>query len=187
MWNIATDYLLYGVCLALSILLALLSAFGGDILDFDADGGMDTPGAAGLPRYSLFNPLAFLALLGGFGAAGLIARGLGAAAWLAFALALAGGTLVSIAVFYVFRSVVLAAQGSEAPPFDAAIGKLGTITVAIPNNGLGVVTYVIGGQRLTLPARHAAATPVASGTEVVIVDLHQSVAIVREFATTTTP
>jgi len=186
MWGIAADYLLYGLCLALSIMLAAISAFSGDLLDADVD--VDVPDGAdggsiesGVPRYSLFNPIAFLSLLGGFGAVGLIARGLGVTAWLALPVALVGGVVLSFAAFQLFTRVVLASEGTAAPAFEAAIGKLATVTVSIPNNGLGVVAYVVGGQRLTLPARHVVAEPVASGAEVVIVDLEQNVAIVRLF------
>jgi membrane protein implicated in regulation of membrane protease activity len=179
---------LYGLCLALSIVLAAISAFSGDLLDVDVDADMDVPdGAHGgaiegsLPRYTLFNPIAFLSLLGGFGAVGLIMRGLGVSPWLALPVALAGGVVLSFAVFQLFARVVLASEGTAAPTIEAAIGKLATVTVSIPNSGLGVVAYVIGGQRVTLPARHVAAEPVASGAEVVIVDLEQNVALVRVF------
>ena len=190
LWGIAADYILYGVCLGMSLVLALISALSGDLLDLDVEVDVDadadtghhlTLGEHGLPRYSLFNPVAFLSLLGGFGAAGFVARGVGLGVAPALIVALVSGGLLSYAIFQLFARVVLASEGAEAPAFEAAIGKLGTVTVPIPDGGLGAVAYVVGGQRMILPARHAFAEPIPSGEEVVIVDLQQNIAVVRLF------
>jgi hypothetical protein len=188
--GIGADYILYGICLGLSLLLALVSALSGDLLEVDIDveadvdtGGLNIPllGDHGLPRYSLFNPVAFLTLLGGFGATGLVARGLGVGVWPALLVALGGGATLSFLVFQLFARIVLASEGASAPTIDAAIGKLATVTVTIPASGLGVVAYVVAGQRQTLPARHLLGEPIANGEEVVIVDLEHHIAIVRLF------
>jgi hypothetical protein len=196
LWGIPADYVLYGVSLGLSLLIILLSLITGAASDFsidaDLDAGVDSGidhghhtghahGVQGLPRYTLFNPIALLAFLGGFGATGFIARGLGISVWTALFLAGAGGLLFSIVFFQLFTRVALGSEGSAAPELEAAIGKLAMVTVPIPVGGLGAVSYVIAGQRQTIAARHSGQERLPIGVEVVIVDLQQYVAVVKPF------
>lgn len=203
MWGIAADYVLYGVCLGLSLLMGLLSIVGG--ISHPAAGhsaghvghGIDHGHGAhhahghhgvdgadhGVPRYSLLNPVAFLSFLGGVGATGLIVRGLGVGTWWSLLLALSGGTLLSWVLFQLFARVVLAGEGGAAYRPEAAIGKLATVTVSLPAGGQGTVTYVANGKWQTLAARQQGGQPLERGAEVAIVDLEGNVAIVKPFVT----
>ncbi len=196
LWGIPADFVLYGVCLGLSLILAFLSAVSGSAfdVDVDVDGDVDTSfdsGRAGhgvnssaghgLPRYSLLNPVALLAFLGGFGAAGFISRGVGMGVWSALVVALVAGLLFSLLLFQIFVRVVLTSEGSVAPALEEAVGKLATVTLTIPVAGLGAVAYVVAGQRQTIAARQQGEQPIPAGAEVVIIDLQQNVAIVRPF------
>jgi len=184
-WGIAADVLLYGVCLGLSLLLLVLSALSGADFDFDLD--IDAPdhglamGSVGLPRYSLFNPVALLAWLGGFGGAGLIAHGAGASLLLGLLLAALAGLAISIVVFRLFVRLVLAGQGGTAHRLESLVGTIGTLAVAIPATGMGTVAYEIGGRRNTLAARTSDAGTLPRGAEVVIVSIDRNVATVVRY------
>jgi hypothetical protein len=102
------------------------------------------PAETSLPGYSLSNPIAFMSFLGGFGAFGFIARGAGAGLGLALALALGGSIALSLVLFQLFTRLVLASDGSTGHLTEEAVGKLGTITVAIPTSGHGAVAYAAG-------------------------------------------
>jgi membrane protein implicated in regulation of membrane protease activity len=183
-FGLPADYLLYGVCLGLSLLMGVMSAMSGADFDLDSDVGADhaaSYGSAGVPRYSLFNPVAMLAFLGGFGAGGFIGRGAGLGTLPAFGLALAAGGLLSVALFTAFARLVLGSQGGEAHATEQAVGKLATVTTAIPASGLGAVAYEADGRRQTISARPVNDQPLARGLEVVIVSFDHHVALVRPF------
>jgi len=134
-----------------------------------------------LPRYSLLNPIALAAFLGGFGAVGLMVRGAGATSWLALGSALSGGLLLSAALFRVFVRYVLAAEGSSPSAREAAIGKIASVSTAIPAVGLGSITYVANGRRHTVPARTADEQSLARGCEVVVVAIADNIAEVMRY------
>ena len=187
LWGIPAQVLLFGICLGLSLLLLLLSAVSGADFDFDADFDLDAPdhgvtlGDLGLPRYSVLNPVALLAFLGGFGAVGLIAHGAGTSVLVGLALAAVGGWAISWLVFRVFVRVVMAGQGGAAHHLSAMVGKLAMVAVTIPVTGMGTIAYEIGGRRNTLAARTSNAESLPRGTEVVIVEMDRNVATVIKY------
>ena len=157
--GISADIWLYGVCLVVGILLSVPSAVGrsarvGRAPQSARAGTIRAPraprtGRAGhaqpisarpaLPRYSLLNPIALSAFLGGFGAAGLMLRGAEIASLLSLILALGAGLLLSAAIFRLFVRYVLAAEGSSPSAREAAVGKIaGRNTAGV---GLAVASY----------------------------------------------
>ncbi|HEY1012692.1 MAG TPA: hypothetical protein VGE07_08320, partial [Herpetosiphonaceae bacterium] len=143
-------------------------------------GGAEAAPALELPRYSIFHPIALPGFLGGFGAFGFIGRGLGLDGLGAPLLGLAGGLLLSLAIFKLFVRLILGSEGGDAPAVESAVGALATVTTSIPAGGLGAVAYEAAGRRQTVPAR-AEAGPLARGSEVVILEVRQHVALVGEF------
>ncbi len=194
--GISADIWLYGVCLVVGILLSVPSAVGrsarvGRAPQSARAGTIRAPraprtGRAGhaqpisarpaLPRYSLLNPIALSAFLGGFGAAGLMLRGAEIASLLSLILALGAGLLLSAAIFRLFVRYVLAAEGSSPSAREAAVGKIASVSTAIPAVGLGSVTYVADGRRHTVAARTAAGQSLPRGCEVVVVAVANNIA-----------
>ncbi|HEY1012691.1 MAG TPA: hypothetical protein VGE07_08315 [Herpetosiphonaceae bacterium] len=182
-FGMPADLVLYGAALGLSLLLGLTSALSGSDFDLDSEIGTDhglSTGGAGLPAYSLLNPVALLSFLGGFGACGFIARGAGLGALTGLGLAALGGLLLSLLLHRLFVKLVLGAQGGAAHETEEAVGKLATVTVAIPSSaGLGAVAYEADGRRQTISARPLHEQPLARGSEVVIVALERHIAVVQ--------
>ncbi len=114
----------------------------------------------------------FLAAFG-FGGALLDARGLPLAA--ATAGGAAAGVLVGGAAFAVARSLMRMPTDPTPRTVDL-VGRLGTVVTRIPASGLGEVTVVHAGQRVKLSAR--ADAPLASGTNVVVVDVTSPTSVV---------
>lgn len=194
LFGFAADIWLYGVCLVVGIGLSLPSAVGRTarvgraprVSRIGRSGRVakahHTATRPALPRYSLLNPIALAAFLGGFGAVGLMSRGAGATSWLALGGALSGGLLLSAALFRLFVRYVLAAEGSSPSAREAAIGKIASVSTAIPAVGLGSITYVANGRRHTVPARTADDQSLARGCEVVVVAVADNIAEVIRYA-----
>jgi membrane protein implicated in regulation of membrane protease activity len=60
-------------------------------------------------------------------------------------------------------------------------GKIGHVSVAIPEHGLGAVAYVAQGKRMTLPAKSRTGLALPRGTKVMLVDLDGQRVVVDEF------
>jgi hypothetical protein len=189
LWGFPAQVWLYGVCLGLSLLLLVLSALSGADFDIDIDADFDIDGPdhglamgdVGLPRYSVLNPIALLAFLGGFGSVGLMAHGAGSLVGVGLALAAVGGWAISWIVFRLFVRVMLAGQGGAAHQLSSMVGKLAIVSGAIPVTGMGTIAYQIGGRRNTLAARTSSAESLPPGAEVVIVEMDRNVATVIKY------
>jgi hypothetical protein len=72
----------------------------------------------------------------------------------------------------VYRSV------SHTGASNLIVGSVAHVAVRIPENGVGLIALVIGSRRTTLPARCSEGGTIARSTEVVVVDVRGSVAVV---------
>ncbi|MDP9405343.1 MAG: hypothetical protein M3O86_01910 [Actinomycetota bacterium] len=114
--------------------------------------------------------------LAAFGFGGALLMGLGKAPLgAATAGALAAGVLMGGAAFAVTRSL-LQMPTDPTPRTADLVGRLGTVITRIPASGLGEVAVVHAGQRVKLSAR--ADAPLASGTNVVVVDVTSPTSVV---------
>ena len=60
------------------------------------------------------------------------------------------------------------------------IGKVGHVSVTIPESGTGAIAYTAEAKRVTMPARSRYPLELAKATSVVVVDLDGFVAVVEE-------
>lgn len=122
-------------------------------------------------------PVAFAAALSGFGLTGLTLRGLNP--WLAVTLsALAGLAFAAVLVWSLTR---VFAGGDQELRGAALVGTVGRICLTVPADGVGTVAYVIDGQRSSMPARGADGRVLEVGTEVMVTDIRNRIALVEEF------
>ena len=124
---------------------------------------------------SLFNIMAFLTW---FGAAGYILyTGLGVFLPLAILAALGAGLLAAWLTLQFLVRVLLAGAKPAEP--EQVEGKVGTVTTAIPADGIGEIVYVLGGARHSDGARAIDRQPIPKGTEVVITRIEKGIAYVQ--------
>lgn len=153
---------------AVGVGLLLLSLILGDFLDGVFD-GLDVEGGG------LLSTEVIGAFLGAFGFGGAL---LLSSTTVTLAMALVGGLVAGVVgggiALFVVRSFIR--MRTDATPRSADLtGKLGRVVTRIPDGGLGEITVSHHGQRLKLNAR--AAEPIASGADVVIVDVLSPTAV----------
>ena len=83
-------------------------------------------------------------------------------------LALLMGFGGAFAIFVVFDKMFRMTQSSSEARVAALIGHSATVTVSIPEAGMGEVAYVVGGSRYNVPAREETGQSVPTGAEVKI-------------------
>jgi hypothetical protein len=158
--------LIYLVCFFLGLGFAIVSGLLSGVFSGGGEGHVDVGhGDAGADlgghadtavHFSPLSPVVLATFISTFGGAGYIFRNL--LHWPAYAhLPLAGvsGFAVGGAVFLVFYKLFAVTQASShARPLEM-IGLEAQVTVPIPHDGLGEITYTVGGMRFTGSARTA--------------------------------
>jgi membrane protein implicated in regulation of membrane protease activity len=153
---------------AVGVGLLLISLLFGDLLDGVFEGfDIDTGG--------LLSTEVVGAFLGAFGFGGALLRN---ATTLSWTLSIGGGVVAGLIVgaiaFMIVRLVV--DMPTDATPRSADLaGKIARVITRIPQDGLGEITVQHAGHRVKMNAR--AHEPIASGTDVVIIDVLSPTAV----------
>lgn len=133
----------------------------------DLGGGAD----AGLSTPSPFSARMFSVFLTAFGGAGLLAVANGVGVGLSTVIGLVAGLLVSIGTFGLVIMPMARQQGSAHVKVQELKDALGEVTTTIPQSGLGQVTVIAKGARLTLAARSATGKEIPQGTTVRVAEV----------------
>jgi membrane protein implicated in regulation of membrane protease activity len=120
----------------------------------------------------------FLTLLG---AAGLVAQvKLHFPPWPSLLTAVgASAGLTALLILSLARVMMRSAVASEVRGTDL-VGTVGEVSLAIPEDGVGTLTYIGQGRRVAMPARSADGSALSQGTRVMIVRVENHVAYVEE-------
>jgi membrane protein implicated in regulation of membrane protease activity len=147
---------------AVGVGLLLISLLFGDLLDGVFEGfDIDTGG--------LLSTEVIGAFLGAFGFGGALLRN---AATLSWPLAIGGGVVAGVvvgAIAFMIVRMVVDMPTDETPRSADLAGKIGRVITRIPADGLGEITVLHAGHQVKMNAR--ANEPIASGADVVIVDV----------------
>lgn len=95
---------------------------------------------------------------------------------------LAGGAASAAQALLVARWAIPGARADQPDERYLMQGIVGTVTRAVPIDGVGELSYELDGGRHTLPARGIEPTPLPAGTEVVIDRVEDGVAWVEAWA-----
>jgi len=166
--------------LGLLFLLAMLfmgDLFGGDH-DFDHGGDFGHDGDFG-GGPSFLSARIICSFITAFGVGGVIGRHYNLSHPAASGVGVVTGILMA-GLVYQFAKILYSQQASSEVRMAGLKGSRGEVTIAIPENGVGEITLVAGGERSTHIARSADGRPIPTGTEVVITNpLGQSVVVSR--------
>lgn len=169
--NTTTLNCIYFSSLAAGLLLALaslvLSDFGGDGGDADADASLDGDSSGG--DLKIFSPVTIGAFLAVFGGVGLIlTAGFDMELRLSLVIAGVAAAGVSLLVAAVYGRLLVALHGSTNISQADMVGLEAVVTTPIPADGLGEVLFEVHNERMNRPARSADNTLIPRGTTVII-------------------
>ncbi len=179
----------YFALLGVGILYALVILITGGLHDFaggvhlPADfGGHHIPalGDHGDTSVPSLSPITVASFVTAFGAFGIVAtQGLSASGGMSILVAAVGGLVVAAIAHFAFGYFLIAPQGSSEVTMKDIVGATAEVTTPIPIGGLGEVTFVAQGARVSYPARSLDRVVLPRGTTVTIVEEVGSVVHVR--------
>lgn len=137
----------------------------------DASGALDFP---------LSSPLTIALGLATFGGVGTVMNVMGRPGYVTFPVATLAGMAMWGAAFLFFFKLFRVTQGSSEAVVSQLIGKEGVVTVTIPTNGLGEISYVARGTHYNAPASSEGETIIKQGCRITIVSIDHGVCKVRE-------
>ncbi len=167
--------------LGLLILLAML--FMGDVFggDHDFDHSVEHDGDFG-GGPSFLSARIISAFITAFGVGGVLGRYYNLSHPAASGVGIVTGVLMA-GLVYQFAKILYSQQASSELRMAGLRGTHGEVTVAIPENGVGEITIIAGGERTTHIARSADGHAIPAGTDVVISNpLGQSLVVSRASA-----
>jgi membrane protein implicated in regulation of membrane protease activity len=114
----------------------------------------------------------------GFGAGGLIGKGLGLSDAVSLVPA-SGVALLTASVMWFFLRFLYGEQGSTSIQATDYLGLLGRVIIAIPEGRPGQVALVVKGQRMNVPARSEDGLPIRTHTEVEVLSMEGGMVVVK--------
>ena len=91
------------------------------------------------------------------------------------------GVVASLGIALFFSRYLLAGEAASEVRGGSLLGKLGHVSVAIPEGGVGAVAFQAEGKRVTLPAGARDGLALGQGVRVMIVDTEGQRLIVEEY------
>ncbi len=203
--GLGTINCVYMALLTVGFLYALMIVIGGglsdiDLPDVDIDvphidlpGGVDIPdihvdiGSGdvgsfdhGAVHVSPLSPITIAAFVTSFGGVGIVATQLfNVRPELSLLWATLGGVLTGGTVYLVYGRLLVGMQASSEVRTQELGGTVGEVIVPIPADGLGQISYVAKGSRLSSPARSVTGQPIRRGSLIVIERVVGGTALVR--------
>lgn len=95
---------------------------------------------------------------------------------------LAGGAALAIAIILVAKWAVPSARNEEIDERFLLQGHFGTVIAPVPMDGVGEISYELGGARFRSPARSVDGSPIELDAEIVIERVEDGVAYVEAWS-----
>jgi hypothetical protein len=129
--------------------------------------------------FSYLNPMSLALFLLGFGFLGYIFHNAMASLALQFTLGIAsvGGIILALVFLALLSHIFGDSEGATVQDVSDRTGLLGKVSMAIPENSLGEITYLSpGGMRKSIPARSLDGRRLERDQEVVVVNYQNGIA-----------
>jgi membrane protein implicated in regulation of membrane protease activity len=176
--NDALDAILLG-----SFLFGILFTVGAFLLgaaDIGGDAGDASAGDHGADH--MFNITSILAFITWFGGVGYVVRNGTGWNWaFALGLALIAGFGAAWVVKQFITKILRAGEDTLDPKDFQRVGTLARVTSTIRPGGVGEIVWEQRGARMVGSARSTSESPIARGTEVLIMKVERGIAIVEPF------
>ena len=132
-----------------------MDAGGMDVdVDVDVDGGDAPDGTGGTEvSFPLWSPSTIALFVGSFGGVGYILKQSDLPLMVQIPAAAASGVVLALMLAYILYRVFQLTGGSSAEGLSEVIGIEAQVSTAIPSDGVGEISYSVGMNRRTAPAR----------------------------------
>jgi len=203
--GLGTINCVYMALLTVGFLYALMIVIGGglsniDLPDIDIDvPHIDLPGDVDIPdvhvdisagdvgsfdhgmvHVSPLSPITMAAFITSFGGVGIITTQLfNVKPEISLLWATLGGFVTGGVVYLFYGRLLVAMQASSEVHAQELVGTIGEVIAPIPATGLGEITYVAKGARISSPARSASGQAIPRGALVTIERMVGGTALVR--------
>lgn len=151
----------------------------GGHIDTHVDTHIDTQGSGPIFTISPLKPITIVSFITMFGGVGIMGNYYGLSEIFTFILAVILGIMVS---FTLYRFVVVPlykAQNTGAVSQDKLIGMKAIVISPILENGFGVISYVVNGNKYNAPAQHISKKSILQGEDVIIYEIKNNVFYVQ--------
>lgn len=163
----------YWGCFYGGIIFAVITIIFGDILGDVFGGLLDS---LSFDHFDFLSPMVIVGGITAFGGAGIMLERLTSLATLSAAiLALIIAIALSIFVYFIYVRPMQNAENSNGYSMSDLVGKIGTVTVPVPEQGFGEVLIKIGAGNTNHIACSCDKEEFAAGTRVVVADIKDGV------------
>ncbi|OAB34076.1 DUF1449 family protein [Paenibacillus glacialis] len=167
---------LYLSCLAGGVLFAIVSVLFGDVLSNALDGILD------FMSVDILKPMVVASAITVFGGAGvLITRYSGFSVIPNLLLSILIAICISLLVYFLYVKPMENSENSTGYSIHDLVGRIGEITIPLPEQGYGEVMVKMGAGNVLHIASSLEERVLSAGTRVVIVDQIDGVLSVAEF------
>lgn len=167
---------IYWGCLIGGAIFAVVSLILGDLIDGLLDGAFEFPGI------DMFKPVVLAGSITAFGGAGImLTRYSSVSTMAALILALLIGVAAAMLVFFAYIKPSRNSEVSIGFSMQELTGKIGEITIPVPEKGFGEVMIRIASGNTIHTASSFEHRPIAAGARVVVVDISDGVLRVSEW------
>lgn len=178
----------YTIVFWVGVIYALVTFLLGGLFDFihieghidtHVDTHIDTQGSGHTLTVFPLKPITIVSFITIFGGAGIMGNYYGLNEIFTFILAVVSGFLVSF-ILYKFLVVPLyRAQNTSAVSQDKLIGMKAIVISPILENGFGVISYIVNGNKYNAPAQHVGKKSILQGEDVIIYEIKNNVFYVQ--------
>jgi membrane protein implicated in regulation of membrane protease activity len=159
----------YWSCLYGGIIFAVITVIFGDILGDVFDGIWN---ALSIDHLDFLSPMTVVGGITAFGGAGIMLERLTSLeAMIVAVFAMMIAAFLSTVVYFIYVKPMKNAENSSGYTMSELVGKIGTITVPIPEQGCGEVLIKIGGGNTNHIACSCDGEKFAAGVRVVVADI----------------
>lgn len=159
----------YDICFKVGVLFTVVSFVLGQLFDFmDFDGDLDLDGDVHGLAVSPFKPVVITAFITVFGGAGLMASSKGFNPIATFAIAVVSAFIIAGLFFKLVIVPLHKAQNTSAISQHSLIGHKAKVDLSMTGGAFGKITYIIGGNTYTAPAKSENGDDILKGEAVTI-------------------
>lgn len=164
---------IYWSCLCGGFIFAVITVIFGDVLGDVFGGVLDS---LSFDHLDFLNPMVVVGGITAFGGAGILLERLTSLEALVAAIfSMMIATLLSVLVYFVYVRPMKNAEISSGYVMSELSGKIGTVTVPVPEQGFGEVMVKIGGGNTNHIACSSDGESFPAGTRVVVANIEEGV------------